>query len=161
MYLGRLAELGTEDQVYQHPTHPYTQALLSAVPVPDPTLRGKREQIVLEGDVPSPANPPSGCRFHTRCWKAQDICSHETPQLIVRPDSVSGHESACHFAEVRQVVKTVDVSDQEPDARFVTTSVEDPSADRAVRDGEATQGNDPTRVEREDPSRSERDDRTL
>ena len=75
MYLGRMAELGEEDEVYTRPTHPYTQALLSAVPVPDPTLRGKREQIVLVGDVPSPANPPSGCRFHTRCWKAQEICS--------------------------------------------------------------------------------------
>ncbi|MBP6995365.1 MAG: dipeptide ABC transporter ATP-binding protein [Phycicoccus sp.] len=110
MYLGRLAELGTEDQVYQAPTHPYTQALLSAVPVPDPTLRGKREQIVLTGDVPSPANPPSGCRFHTRCWKAQDICSTQTPELIPRPDGESEHPSACHFAEPRVVVQTVDVS---------------------------------------------------
>ena len=80
MYLGRMAELGTEDEVYTRPTHPYTQALLSAVPVPDPTLRGKREQIVLVGDVPSPANPPSGCRFHTRCWKAQDVCSEKEPR---------------------------------------------------------------------------------
>ncbi len=79
MYLGKMAELGTEDEIYGRPTHPYTQALLSAVPVPDPTLRGKREQIVLKGDVPSPANPPSGCRFHTRCWKAQDKCKIDDP----------------------------------------------------------------------------------
>ncbi len=108
MYLGMMAELGTEEQVYERPTHPYTQALLSAVPVPDPTLRGKREQIVLVGDVPSPANPPSGCRFHTRCWKAQEICSVEVPPLIQRPDGVSEHESACHFAEPRVVVAAIE-----------------------------------------------------
>ncbi len=79
MYLGKMVELGDEDQIYGRPTHPYTQALLSAVPVPDPTLRDAREQIVLTGDVPSPANPPSGCRFHTRCWKAQQICTDEEP----------------------------------------------------------------------------------
>lgn len=110
MYLGKMVELGTEDEVYQRPTHPYTQALLSAVPVPDPTLRGKREQIVLSGDVPSPANPPSGCRFHTRCFKAQDVCSVEDPEFVQRPDGVGSHRSACHFAEVRQIVPTVDVS---------------------------------------------------
>ncbi len=104
MYLGKLVEIGDEEQIYTRPTHPYTQALLSAVPVPDPTLRHAREQIVLTGDVPSPANPPSGCRFHTRCWKAQDKCAVEEPLLILRPDSVTAHESACHFAEARQVV---------------------------------------------------------
>ncbi|WP_432559033.1 ABC transporter ATP-binding protein [Granulicoccus sp. GXG6511] len=104
MYLGKLVELGDEDQIYSHPTHPYTQALLSAVPVPDPTLRDKRDQIVLTGDVPSPANPPKGCRFHTRCWKAQDICKTEEPLLVERPDGVSEHTSACHFAEPRQVL---------------------------------------------------------
>ena len=118
MYLGKMVELGTEDEVYQRPTHPYTQALLSAVPVPDPTLRGKREQIVLTGDVPSPANPPSGCRFHTRCFKAQQVCSVEDPEFIVRADGAGGHRSACHFAEVRTIVETVDVSDQMPDERF-------------------------------------------
>jgi oligopeptide transport system ATP-binding protein len=104
MYLGTMVEIGDEDQIYSHPTHPYTQALLSAVPVPDPTLRSVREQIVLTGDVPSPANPPSGCRFHTRCWKAQEICSVEDPELIARPDGLSEHPSACHFAEARAVI---------------------------------------------------------
>ena len=123
MYLGRMAELGEEDEVYTSPTHPYTQALLSAVPVPDPTLRGKRDQIVLVGDVPSPANPPSGCRFHTRCWKAQEICSQEEPQLVLRADGAGEHLSACHFAEPRTIVETIDVSDIEPDSRFVDTDL--------------------------------------
>ena len=104
MYLGKIVEIGDEDQIYSQPTHPYTQALLSAVPVPDPTLRNSREQIVLTGDVPSPANPPKACRFHTRCWKAQEICSVDEPLLIERPDGESGHASACHFAEPRVVV---------------------------------------------------------
>ncbi|MGH3318338.1 MAG: ABC transporter ATP-binding protein [Nocardioidaceae bacterium] len=106
MYLGKVAELGNEDEIYEHPTHPYTQALLSAVPVPDPQLRGHRDQIVLEGDVPSPANPPSGCRFRTRCWKAEDICAREEPLLIDRPGSP--HPSACHFASERDVIHAVD-----------------------------------------------------
>jgi oligopeptide transport system ATP-binding protein len=106
MYLGKVVELGTDKDIYDRPTHPYTQALLSAVPVPDPTLRGLRDQIVLEGDVPSPANPPSGCRFRTRCWKAQEICTTEEPPLVVRDKS--SHPSACHFAEVRDVVHAVE-----------------------------------------------------
>ncbi|TWP48679.1 dipeptide ABC transporter ATP-binding protein [Lentzea tibetensis] len=101
MYLGKMVEIGTEEQIYEHPTHPYTQALLSAVPVPDPTMRGRRDVIRLTGDVPSPLNPPSGCRFRTRCWKAQDICATEVPALEVR---VADHPSACHFAEERAVV---------------------------------------------------------
>jgi oligopeptide transport system ATP-binding protein len=125
MYLGRMAELGEEDEVYTRPTHPYTQALLSAVPVPDPTLRGKREQIVLVGDVPSPANPPSGCRFHTRCWKAQDRCKAEEPQLELRDDGAGAHLSACHFAEARTIVATVDVSGVEPDPRFTVSGIRD------------------------------------
>jgi oligopeptide transport system ATP-binding protein len=101
MYLGKIVETGTEDQIYERPTHPYTQALLSAVPVPDPTQRGRRDVIRLTGDVPSPINPPSGCHFRTRCWKAQDICATEEPELIVR---TGDHPSACHFAEERTVV---------------------------------------------------------
>jgi oligopeptide transport system ATP-binding protein len=103
MYLGKIVEIGTPEQVYERPTHPYTQALLSAVPVPDPTVRGKRARIVLEGDVPSPADPPSGCRFRTRCWKAEDKCAQEEPALEPRGHD---HPSACHFAEVRDVVPT-------------------------------------------------------
>ena len=99
MYLGKIMELGTREEIYERPTHPYTQALLSAAPIDSPHQRGKRERIVLVGDVPSPANPPSGCRFRTRCWKAQDICAEEEPPLIVR---AGGHQSACHFAEVLQ-----------------------------------------------------------
>jgi oligopeptide transport system ATP-binding protein len=104
MYLGKMVEIGDEAQIYSRPTHPYTQALLSAVPMADPTLRNTREQIVLTGDVPSPANPPSACRFHTRCWKAQEICSVDEPLLIPRPDGEQSHDSACHFAEPRVVV---------------------------------------------------------
>ncbi|MER5211185.1 dipeptide ABC transporter ATP-binding protein [Streptomyces sp. NPDC002838] len=109
MYLGRMAEIGTDEQIYDHPTHPYTQALLSAVPVPDPEAREGRERIILTGDVPSPANPPSGCRFRTRCWKAEDKCAEETPLLAVperfkNSDSPAAHESACHFAEEKDVV---------------------------------------------------------
>jgi oligopeptide/dipeptide ABC transporter ATP-binding protein len=96
MYLGKVIEMGARAEIYETPTHPYTQALLSAVPIEDPRERGKRERIVLTGDVPSPANPPSGCRFRTRCWKAQEICAIEVPEL---KDRGHGHPSACHFAE--------------------------------------------------------------
>ncbi|MFF5053827.1 ABC transporter ATP-binding protein [Micromonospora sp. NPDC000663] len=99
MYLGRIVEIGTEDEIYERPTHPYTQALLSAVPVPDPEVRDQRTMIRLVGDVPSPADPPSGCHFRTRCWKAQEICAIEDPQLVER--AADPHPSACHFAELR------------------------------------------------------------
>ncbi|WP_037869275.1 ABC transporter ATP-binding protein [Streptomyces sp. SPB074] len=109
MYLGRVVETGTDEQIYEHPTHPYTQALLSAVPVPDPSRREHRERIILTGDVPSPANPPSGCHFRTRCFKAQEKCAVEDPVLAI-PEWFKGrglaaeHPSACHFAEEKRIV---------------------------------------------------------
>jgi len=103
MYLGKIVETGEEQQIYEHPLHPYTRALLSAVPVPDPSLRGVRNQIMLTGDVPSPANPPAGCRFHTRCWVSREdptICETIEPPLV-HQDEAGRHQCACHFEGVQ------------------------------------------------------------
>jgi oligopeptide/dipeptide ABC transporter ATP-binding protein len=97
MYLGRIAESGPKDVVYDVPRHPYTNALLSAVPSADPEAAAARQRIILTGDVPSPINPPSGCRFHPRCPKAQDLCSQQDPPLEVKAGDPPGHQTACHF----------------------------------------------------------------
>jgi peptide/nickel transport system ATP-binding protein len=101
MYLGKLVESGDRDQIYKSPRHPYTVALMSAVPIPEPVrgqggTRERRQRIRLSGDVPSPLNPPPACRFHTRCWKAQEICRTVEPPLR---ELAPGHEAACHFPE--------------------------------------------------------------
>ncbi len=100
MYLGRIVELGITDVVYTHPLHPYTQALLSAIPQPDPDKEVTRQRILLEGDVPSPANPPSGCRFHTRCGYTTDVCREEDPEFRnLGGEGMESHWVACHHAE--------------------------------------------------------------
>lgn len=96
MYLCKLVEVAERDALFQEAHHPYTQALLSAVPIPDLDIEGRRRRIVLEGDVPSPLEPPPGCRFHTRCWKVQEVCRSEEPLLLS-----SGRSVACHFPEPR------------------------------------------------------------
>jgi oligopeptide/dipeptide ABC transporter ATP-binding protein len=123
MYLGKIVELGTVEQLYREPRHPYTVALLSAIPQPDPRLRRKR--LVLKGDVPSPAAPPSGCRFHTRCWLRERLgnperCVTEEPQLR---DVAGGHQAACHFSEdiTAQAVEAVAAEQS-----VVETAVADP-----------------------------------
>jgi peptide/nickel transport system ATP-binding protein/oligopeptide transport system ATP-binding protein len=113
MYLGKIVESGDRAAIYERPGHPYTQALLSAIPLPDPERERQRERIILTGDVPSPANPPSGCRFRTRCWhrsKLEEggvdtaVCAEAEPLLQIHPSSGVEHPVACHFAQLREVV---------------------------------------------------------
>ncbi|HKE75722.1 MAG TPA: oligopeptide/dipeptide ABC transporter ATP-binding protein [Acidimicrobiales bacterium] len=113
MYLGKIVETGKRKELYENPAHPYTQALLSAIPLPDPEREKSRERIILTGDVPSPANPPSGCRFRTRCWRKRKLdeagvdtsaCSEQDPVLEIRSYSNADHPVACHFAETVAVV---------------------------------------------------------
>ena len=97
LYLGRVVEMASREELFDNPRHPYTQALLSAVPIADPTIQRSRKVRLLEGDLPSPINPPSGCVFRTRCPKVQDICRHETPKLEKNKTNGTSHDAACHF----------------------------------------------------------------
>ena len=94
LYLGNMVELANSEDIYSNPRHPYTQALISAVPIPDPSIEKNKELILIQGDLPSPVDPPSGCVFRTRCQKAQDICAEEKPEFI---EASRSHEVACHF----------------------------------------------------------------
>jgi oligopeptide transport system ATP-binding protein len=109
MYLGRIIEIAERDELFDRPAHPYTQALLSAIPLPDPRRERARQRIIITGDVPSPANPPSGCRFRTRCQKFANVLTDDQRQqcLTVDPaleDRGAGHLNACHYAEAMPVL---------------------------------------------------------
>jgi oligopeptide/dipeptide ABC transporter ATP-binding protein len=123
MYLGKITELAPVAQLWDHPRHPYTDALLSAVPIPDPDRGGARERIILVGDVPSPVNPPSGCRFHPRCPKARQQCVDEVPELEPRLGDATAHLAACHFP----VADGEDISKSKPsigaDERVIESGV--------------------------------------
>jgi len=121
MYLGKLVELGPPTAIYETPGHPYTRALLSAVPIPDPKAERRRKRVILTGDVPSPANPPSGCRFHTRCWLYEKLgrpenCRTDDPELRV---VATDHRAACHYAEeaLQSDVGVAHISGEQPQRR--------------------------------------------
>ncbi|MFI1173148.1 ABC transporter ATP-binding protein [Streptomyces melanogenes] len=165
MYLGKIVELADRKSLYSAPMHPYTKALLSAVPVPDPKRKGvKSERILLKGDVPSPISPPSGCRFHTRCWKATEICKTQEPPLIALK---TGHQVACHhpenapdqapgeavLPEARESVEVVSAAKTEaaaapsPEAEAVAEAAADaetPEAAESESESESTSGPDST-----------------
>ncbi|MFI7016287.1 ABC transporter ATP-binding protein [Streptomyces sp. NPDC050164] len=128
MYLGKIVELADRDKLYKSPMHPYSKALLSAVPIPDPKRRGgKSERILLKGDVPSPIAPPSGCRFHTRCWKATEICKTTEPPLV---ELRAGQRVACHHPE--------NFEDQQPQDTKLLSSAKEASVEKAAA-GESAQ----------------------
>jgi oligopeptide/dipeptide ABC transporter ATP-binding protein len=130
MYLGRIVELASSAELYREPLHPYTVALLSAVPIPDPVLEERRRRIILRGEVPSPAAPPSGCRFHTRCWLRERLGSPEVCQLVDPPlrELAPGHVAACHFAEQVAGFAEQAQATGRPRARAATTDGPAPAA---------------------------------
>jgi oligopeptide/dipeptide ABC transporter ATP-binding protein len=124
MYLGKMAELSARDALFENPQHPYTQALLSAIPMPDP--RNRRQRIVLKGDVPSPINPPTGCRFHTRCWLAQDICKQQIPEWRnVGGSGATEHWVACHFAPFTRIPTPQEVGSQVAEVKMISKETAD------------------------------------
>ncbi|MFE3904163.1 ABC transporter ATP-binding protein [Streptomyces sp. NPDC059153] len=141
MYLGKIVELADRESLYKAPMHPYTKALLSAVPIPDPKRRSaKSERILLKGDVPSPISPPSGCRFHTRCWKATEICKTQEPPLVALK---TGHQVACHHPEnAPDQVPGETVTAAAREAIEIVT-VQKPEADETVADDGAASSDTP------------------
>ncbi|MFJ7489970.1 ABC transporter ATP-binding protein [Streptomyces sp. NPDC097727] len=141
MYLGKIVELADRESLYKAPMHPYTKALLSAVPIPDPKRRSaKSERILLKGDVPSPISPPSGCRFHTRCWKATEICKTQEPPLVALK---TGHQVACHHPEnAPDQVPGETVTAAAREAIEIVT-VQKPEADETAADDGATSSDTP------------------
>ncbi|HSF98706.1 MAG TPA: oligopeptide/dipeptide ABC transporter ATP-binding protein [Ornithinibacter sp.] len=140
MYLGGLVEEATADDLYAQPLHPYTRALLSAVPVPDPVVEDSREQILLTGDLPSPSNPPTGCRFHTRCpWRQETRCDDERPQMrpVNLPGATADHLVACHWTEE---IERGEILPHEVTPVFVTPQPGDPAAVDVDPDAYANQG---------------------
>ncbi len=131
MYLGRLAELADGESIYTNPLHPYTEALMSAVPIPDPEIERERTQIVLEGDVPSPLNPPTGCVFHTRCPYAWERCKMETPEF---QEAEPGHQVACHLLDEPERRKQGAVERQTTSAAPTEDTATDGTPDEAVEE---------------------------